>query len=460
MSTEAEALPLTHVPAVALGEAGLNRTILKLAWPVVLERLSISVLSAVDAVLVGHYIGANGLAAVGISGLLFWIPLSGALAIDVGSTAVIARDVGAGDESRVLAGLHAAILAGLAWGLFCTVAIFSLAPFFMRAMGADSDVRPLGVEYLRAGSLGLPMIMVFYAAAGSLRGMGNTWMSMSILVVVNLINALVTYVLISGAVADLGVRASGIGYATGSAGGGLLALALLFSGAGPLRLDPRRLLRTTASSFARLARIGLPVGLEEAQFMLAFLVYTAIVAHLGTQQIAAHSIALRSLEVAILPGFALGTAATALVGQNLGAGRPDRAEEIAKRVRFFAMSILCVMAAVQFALAPYIVRLFVDDPEVVDTGAKLLRVFAIALPGMAVHASLSGALRGAGDVRFVLGTFTFSAWGVRVPIAALMVFWLGLSVPFVWLAAVTENWTRAALITWRFRSGKWKRMSV
>ena len=118
------------------------------------------------------------------------------------------------------------------------------------------------------------------------------------------------------------------------------------------------------------------------------------------------------------------------------------------------------MAVAQFAFAPYIVRVFVDDAEVADTGAKLLRVFAIALPGMAVHASLSGALRGAGDVRFVLATFTFSAWCVRVPIAALMVYGFGLSVPFVWLAAVTENWTRAALTTWRFRSGRWKGMRV
>jgi Na+-driven multidrug efflux pump len=79
---------------------------------------------------------------------------------------------------------------------------------------------------------------------------------------------------------------------------------------------------------------------------------------------------------------------------------------------------------------------------------------------MSIHASLSGALRGAGDVRFVLGTFTFSAWGIRVPMAALMVFGFGLSVPYVWLAAVTENWVRAALTTWRFRSGKWKHIKV
>jgi putative MATE family efflux protein len=304
------------------------------------------------------------------------------------------------------------------------------------------------------------MFMVLYAISGSFRGMGNTWIPMVILVVVNGANALVTLLLIGGAIAELEVLAAGIGYATGGMIGGVLALLAAASGFSPTRLDLHRLFDLRRDAFARLLRVGLPVGLEEAQFMFAFLVYTRIVARLGTDQLAAHALALRSLEIAILPGFALGTAATALVGQRLGAGLPDVAEEIAKRTRFFAVATLCCMAALQFALAPYIVRLFVDDPDVAKTGARLLRVFAFALPAMGVHASLSGALRGAGDVRFVLGTFTFSAWGIRVPLAGLMVIGLGLTVPFAWLAAVTENWVRAILTTWRFRSGRWKQMRV
>ncbi len=460
MAAEAEAVLPVHASTLDVSGTRISRTIFKMAWPVVLERLSISILGAVDAALVGHFVGADGLAAVGIANLMFWIPLSGALAIDVGSTAVVARDVGAGDRSRVQLGLHTAIIAALVWGLICTAIVFSAAPFLMRAMGAQPDVQPLGVEYLRAGSLGFPMLMVLYAVSGSLRGMGNTWMPMVILIIVNLINAAVTFFLINGAVADLGIRASGIGYATASTSGGVLALLLAASGAAPVRMNVARLLHVSRESFRRLAHIGLPVGLEEAQFMLAFLVYTRIIARLGTTQLAAHSLALRSLEIAILPGFALGTAATALVGQYLGAGRADIAEAVAKRVRFFAFCTLCIMAVLQFILAPHIVRLFVDDPAVIETGTKLLRVFAFALPAMGVHASMSGALRGAGDVKYVLGTFTFTAWGIRVPIAAFMVIVLGLSAPFAWLAAVAENWVRAVLILRRFAAGKWKHLRV
>lgn len=455
MATTTEAATAQQLPV-----GGVSRTILKMAWPVVVERLSISVLSAVDAALVGHFVGADGLAAVGIGTLMFWIPLSGALAIDVGSTAIVARDIGAGDRSRVQMGLHTAVLASLLWGLFCTVIVFTFAPQLMRAMGAQPEVVPHGVDYLRAGSLGFPMLMALYAISGSLRGMGNTWMPMVILVIVNAINAVVTLLLIDGAVANLGTQASGIGYAAAGTTGGVLAIALAMSGLAPVRMDVMRLFRISREALARLLHIGLPVGLEEAQFMLAFLVYTRIVARLGTDQLAAHALTLRSLEIAILPGFALATAATALVSRNLGASRPDIAEAIARRCGIFAVGALVTMAVLQFALAPYIVRAFVDDPEVVDSGTKLLRVFAFALPALGVHSSLSGALRGAGDVRFVLVTFTFTAWGIRVPVAALMAIVFGLSVPFVWLAAVTENWVRAALVLRRFLQGRWKTIRV
>lgn len=459
MSVESEALP-AEPQTVAVSGSRITRSILRLAWPVVVERFSISILSLVDAALVGRYVGADGLAAVGIGALLFWIPLAGALALDVASTAVVARDVGSGALRSVQLSLHTAVVTAVAWGLLCTAGVIVFAPQLMRLMGAEPEVVPLGVEYLRAGAAGFPMIMVLYAVAGSMRGAGNTWIPMLILIVVNAVNAVVTFTLISGYPFALGVRASGIGYASASTTGGVLALLVVASGFAPVRLDVAGLLEVTRESFRRLMRVGLPVGLEEVQFMLAFLVYTRIVAHLGTDQLAAHTVALRTLEVSILPGFALGTAATALVGQHLGARQPDVAEDVAKRVRFFALLVLVVMAVLQFTLAPYIVRVFVDDPAVVDTGATLLRVFAFALPGLGLHSSVAGALRGAGDVRYVLGTFTFAAWGIRVPLATLFVLGFGLGAPFAWLAAVTENWTRAGLILHRFAQGKWKTLRV
>ncbi len=133
---------------------------------------------------------------------------------------------------------------------------------------------------------------------------------------------------------------------------------------------------------------------------------------------------------------------------------------MARRAGLYALAALLAMAALQFAFAPQIVRLFDHDPAVVDIGTKLLRVFAIAMPAMGLQASVSGALRGAGDVRFVLQTTTLTAWCVRVPTAALFVFALGLGAPFAWIGAVFENWIRAAIILRRFFAGRWKTLRV
>jgi Na+-driven multidrug efflux pump len=267
-------------------------------------------------------------------------------------------------------------------------------------------------------------------------------------------------VLISGAVADLEVMASGIGYAAAGITGGTLAIALTLSPFSPARLNPATLLHLSRDAFARLTRIGLPVGLEEAQFMFAFLIYTRIVSSLGTEALAAHALALRSLEIGLLPGFALGTAATALVARYLGAGDTAMAEQVARRVQLFGTVVLLAMASLQFVLAPHIVGLFVDDPDVAHTGTTLLRIFAFALPAVGTHATLSGALRGAGDVRYVLMTLTITAWGVRVPLAAFLVLALGLTVPFAWVAAAFEHYVRAAMVLARFRTGRWKTMRV
>jgi putative MATE family efflux protein len=294
-----------------------------------------------------------------------------------------------------------------------------------------------------------------------MRGVGNTWLPMCIVIVVNAANALVAFLLISGVVGiELEVLASGIGYASGSALGGLLALAALAVGVGPARYRVGQVLATGRREMARLVNIGLPATLEEFQFMIAFIAYSRVITGLGTVAQAAHTIALRTLEVAIVPGFALGTAATTLVGQYLGARRPDLAERVALVGRNWAVGMLLVMGTLLALFAPQFVSLFVDDPEVIDVGSRLLRVFAIAFPFMGLHASLSGALRGAGDVRCVLGALTVTAWFVRIPTAVLLGIVAGLGAPGAWAGAALENTVRGMLIWRRFRQGAWKEKRV
>jgi putative MATE family efflux protein len=328
-------------------------------------------------------------------------------------------------------------------------------------MGAKPDVKSEGIDYMRAAALGLPGLMLLYATSGIFRGLGNTSISMAIIIALNIVNAVVAFLLISGTVGvELGTLASGIGYAAGGMAGGTLAMAVLVSDFGPIRYRVERAFVTGREEIRRLMNVGLPSGLEELQFMAAFIVYSRIVYGLGTTEVAAHTVALRTLDVAIMPGLALGAAGTTLVSRYLGAGRPEVAEQAARTTLVIAVGTMLVMGILLEIFARQFVSLFVDDPEVVETGTRLLRIFAIAFPFMGLHASLGGALRGAGDNRYVLGVLTVTAWGIRIPIALFGALVLGLGAPGAWLGATLENMVRGGLILRRFRQGAWTEKEV
>jgi putative MATE family efflux protein len=438
----------------------MTRTVLRLAGPVMVERLSVSMLGAVDALLVGHFVGSDGVAAIGIAGLMFWIPLAGAFGLDIATTAVIARDFGAGKRATMERTMRAAVLAAFLWGCLATAFLWLMAGPLLTMMDAQDATKSFGIDYIRAASLGFPSLMVLYASSGVLRGLGNTLIPMLIIIVLNIVNAVVAFLLISGAIGvHLEVLASGIGYASGATVGGVLAFAYLTSGLGPIRYQLDSVFETGREEIRRLMNIGLPSGLEEMQFMAAFIAYSRVVTGLGTTAVAAHTIALRTLEIALVPGFSLGAAATTLVSRFLGAGWPDLAERAAKESLKWAVGLMIVMSILLAIFAPEFIRLFIDphkNPDVEPVATRLLRIFAIAFPFMGLHASLGGALRGAGDNRYVLGVLTVTAWCVRIPVAAVLVLALGFGAPGAWVGATAENITRGLLIFRRFRQGEWQ----
>ncbi len=440
----------------------MTGAVLRLAAPVVAERISISLLSAVDALLVGRYVGDDGLAAIGMSFLLFWMVLSAAWGFDIAATAIVARDAGAGDVGQIQRSMWASLLLAFAWGCLAAAVLWPLAGPLLDLMALEPKAKAFGMDYIHAASLSFPLLTVMYAANGCLRGLGNTVLPMLVLIAVNAVNAFVAFFLISGVfgLPQFQVLGSGIGFATGSSLGGMLVVTVLASRLSPVRLRFDRTLIPGRRECQRLLNVGLPVTGEEFQFSIAFIAYSRVISGLGTAALAAHTLALRALELSIVPGFALGTAATAIVGQCLGAERPDLAERAALEARKWSLVTMLGLGLIMAAFSPQIVAIFVEDEEVVEVGGRLLRIFALALPMMGLGASLSGALRGAGDVRYVFAVLTVTAWLVRIPTAWILAGTFGLGAPGAWVGAVAEQNVRGALIWIRFRGGKWKRMKV
>ena len=447
-----------------LDEARLSRSVLRMAWPVIVQQVSFTMVQLVDTLLVGH-LGKDALAGVGLGSIVFWIPQSGVFAVGVGAVAIVARNVGSGERERASVTAAMALMMGLAWGVLLALVMALAADPLLRVMGAEPAARSEGVTWMRAASIGFPLTAMVYAGNASLTGAGDTRTPMVIMLIVNLVNSAVAYTLINGPgpFPELKVLGSGLGATSAGISGAALVLLALAAGRGGLQLQAVAALRPDAAETKRILDVGLPAGLENLQFNLAFLVYTRIIASLGSAALAAHRVTLSVEGLAFNPGFALGVAAAALVGQSLGAGRPDLAERSAKMALVWAAIIMTSMGVVLMVLGEPITSLFVsgeDAAEVVDIGRQLLFIFAFALPAMALSLTLAGGLRGAGDTRAVLAIGVFGIWVVRLLPAYILAIVLGFGAPGAWLAAVLDINSRG-LLTWlRFRRGKWKAIKV
>jgi MATE family multidrug resistance protein len=442
-------------------ESSLTRTVVRLAWPVVIQQFSFATLQLVDTFLVGH-LGEDALAGVGLASIMYWFPLSGMFAISIGATAVVARNVGAGNRQQAELTMRAAQLMALAWGVLLGVLFFVLADPLLRVMGAETAARGEGIDYMRSAAIGLPFFSVLFASNACLQGAGDTRTPMVIMVVVNVINGILSWILINGPgpFPAYGVLGSGLGYSGAVIIGMFMVLALLARPTSAVPLGDAPLTAMDRGETRRILAVGIPSGLEQLQFQMSFLLYTRIIASLGTTALAAHQVALRIEGLTFLPGFAMGMAATTLVGQGLGASRPDLAEKAAVSAGRIAFVFMSAIGVVLMVLGGPITRLFIRDDDVVDIGRKLLLIFGVALPGLSMSLSLGGALRGAGDTRAVLGIMSVGVWGVRLAPAYLLAVVAGLGVPGAWIAAVTDINTRALLMFLRFRQGKWKRIKV
>jgi putative MATE family efflux protein len=451
-------------PPAVIDEANLFRSVLRLAWPVVIQQVSFSMVQLVDTALVGH-LGENALAGVRLAGQIFWFSQAGMVAVAIGSTAVIARNVGAGQPELASRTLRNAFLMALTWGLAIGIAIWFFGEWGLGMLGAEEGAKHQGTVYLKATAVGMPLWSLIYAGNASLQGAGDTRTPMVIGVAVNIVNVIVAYLLINGpgVFPRLEVLGSGAGFTSAAIIGSALVLLVLASGTRIIHWRPWEAFQFDPLEARRVLNVGLPAGVEQIQFNIAFMIYTRIIASLGTAALAAHGVTLAIQSLTFNVGFALSVATTALVGQSLGAGRPDLAERSSYLAMRYSLVFMVALGVVMMAFGGSITGLFVggeNADEVIHIGRQLLFIFAFAMPGLAVSLSLGGGLRGAGDTRAVLVISAAATWIVRLAPAYLLAITAGLGVPGAWAAAIADINMRALLIFIRFRRGRWKDLKV
>jgi MATE family multidrug resistance protein len=442
------------------GKEGLRKEVLKLALPATGEQLLSMMVSIVDTMLVGH-LGASALAAVSLAAQWTFMAVTLFAAVSTGSTALVARSVGGKDWETANRTVRQSVLVGLCIGLATTALAQLFAEPAMALMGAEPDVLAQGATYMRVASSVFGLSAVMFVGNACLRGAGDTRTAMMVMAVVNVLNVIVAWTAINGpfGLPRLGVAGSALGAAVGRAAGGLLVVSILLKGRSGLKLDLRHW-RPDFGIVRRVLRVGLPTGVEQLTMRLGMMAFVRVVASLGTVAVAAHTVALRAESFSFMPGFGFAVAGTTLVGQGLGARDPRWAERSGYLTYQMAASLMVVMGLV-FILFPHpLIRLFTDDPAVVQTAVAPLRIVGFIQPFLAGSMVFAGNLRGAGDTRFAMVVTATSVWSIRIPVAALLTFALGMGLSGAWLGMCIDQTVRGTIFFLRFRGGRWKLAEV
>jgi len=387
---------------------------------------------------------------------LFWALFG---AIGVGSTALVARRIGAKEPEAAGDVARQSVLLAFVIGFVIAVVLWVGAPFFLGWLGAEPEVVELGSAYMRAVASTVYMMSILFIGSAIMRGAGDTRTPMLVMLVINVVNIVVAYTLTYGVgpLPALGVLGSGIGAATARGLGGLLILVLLVRGKGPVKIG-RRVPRLDIKTVGQILQIGLPAAGEQLLMRVGQIVLAVFIADLGTVAYAAHQVAVNALSVAYMPGWGFALAATTLVGQELGANRPERASQSVYEALRMAIIVMAIMGGIVSIFSAQVMGIFTDDPAVISAGIPALRIAGVVMPFLGTSFTLSGGLRGAGDTTSVLIMLGACVWGLRVANA----YWLGplLGLTGIWIAVGVDFIGRSVLLVLRFHSGKWKLVEV
>lgn len=435
--------------------AAVRRRVFDLAGPALVETLLVTFVGMADMIMVGR-IGPAAIAAVGLTNQPVLFATGVFVALNVGTTAVIARAVGADERSLANDALQQSFILTTIMGIIVSVLGVVSARSVMVLMGAEEDVIPLGVAYMQIVAAGAIFMLLTMSIAAALRGAGDTKTPMKVNALCNILNIIGNYLLIYGKFGfpRMGVAGAALSTSISRAIALVLILRVVTGGrfvlhlTGPARFD--------FPLIRRIVNIGVPAAVEQLILRGGQLVYLRVVAGFGTAVVAAHQIGMNTLSLSFTPGQAFAVAATTLVGQGLGAGRPDLAEKGALETRRLGTMVSGFMALVFIFFGRYIALMYSNDLAVVAKAAVVLRIVGLVQPAQSSQFILAGGLRGAGDTKWPLYATAVGIWGFRVLVGYLLAVVLDMELIGAWVAMAIDQIVRAAIITSRFRSGKWK----
>ena len=438
----------------------INKRVWQLAWPAMVELLLSTLFSMVDMIMVGR-ISYQALTAVGLTNHPTMLALAVFQALNVGSTALVARFIGPGDIKNAKATVRQSLVLVTILGVVVSIGGYLLSPAIVTFMRAEPDVYPMSVSYLQIVSLGWLFTTISLNIGAILRGSGDTMTPMRYNLFSNLLNVFGNYVLIFGKFGFPAMGVAGAALSTTLCRGvaAFLALRAIFNKNKIIGVSLKDDYRIDKNLLERLISIGLPSAMEQFLLRLGQVFFSRAVAGLGTAVYAAHQTAVNISSLTFTPGQAFGMAATTMVGQSLGANHHDVAEKAGLAARRMGLIIALAIAIVLFFFGYDVALLYTDEPEVARAAANALKILAIMQPMQSTQFILAGALRGAGDTRWPLYSTAIGIWGIRVVLVHVFIA-MGMGLMGAWVAQLCDQAFRAVFIYSRYKSGAWKHTRV
>lgn len=439
----------------------IDRAIFLLSVPMIVEMGMEAVFAIVDVFYVSRLNDTNAIAVIGLTESMLTIIYSIAIGLSMGATAMVARRVGEKDIKAAEVAAVQALFVGLSLSIIISIVGGIFADDLLKLMGADEGVIAAGAGYTRWMFSGNVTIMLLFLINAIFRGAGDASIAMRALVLANVLNIILDPIFIFGwgFIPAYGVEGAAIATNIGRGIGVAYQLYYLLKGKGLIRLHAQNLIVkwNIVWNLLKVSAGG------TAQFVIAsasWIFLVRIVSNFGSSALAGYTIAIRVIVFAILPAWGMANAAATLVGQNLGANQPERAEKSVWRTAFFNMIFLGLVTVLFFSMADPILRFFTSDEEVLENGILCLQIVSLGYIFYAYGMVISQAFNGAGDTATPTVLNFFGFWTFQIPLAYVLAIVFDFGPPGVYAAISIAESCIAIVAVIIFKRGKWKLVKI
>ncbi len=448
------------LPSLTLGSLWEN--IWRISWPMFLIMVFSFFVGLADVYVAG-FIGPEVQAAVGFVSQFYFLVTIVANAISIGTLVLISRAIGSGDNHKAIDVARQSLI----FSVLVAAGITAVCLLFYREIisfaGFPGRIREIAEKFLRIFALSLGPNYILIISNAIFRASGEVKKPLFTMFLVSLINIAGDFVLVFGLPPFPKMGYVGIALSTAASLTTGMVINLFLFTVGWWRSLYSERWHVSSDTIARIFRLGWPAAMLQIAWNAGTIILYNILGRLGEASITAMASitnGLRIEAVIYLPAFALNMTASVLVGQNLGAGRADRAERAGWKISQVGMVFISLMAVVIFIWAEHFASLVTRDPSVVAETTRYLRFNMLSEPFMAMSAILGGGLQGAGDTKGTMWVIIVAMWFIRLPLAYAFALALGYGATGVWVAMITSMAFQGTLMAIRFRHGNWKKLHV